>query len=305
VSGLAFLFIVLWSTGFIAGKWALPFAPPLTLIAIRLALASLVAAGFILALKIRMPRNPRSYLHIIVSGILLHACFQGGIFYAIYHGLPAGLCALIIGLQPILTALIVFFGREKLTPRQWMGMVLGLIGTVAVLSRGGLLTAGGVPALGLIVPALVGLVGLTVGTLYQKRFCSTESILPSTFVQYVACFVVTGALGLVVERPQVRWTGTLVLSLGWLSIVLSIGAVALLFMLIRKQSATLVAAYFYLVPVFTMMFGFILFHEHVGVAALFGCVVSVIGIYLVSHSAAPEPKVVEAPIAVVASVTEE
>ena len=272
------LFVLLWSTGFIGAKYGMPYAGPLTFLSLRyltlIVLMSLLAVGF----RCAWPVGLRQWLHLGMAGLLIHALYLGGVFVAISQGLPAGVVSLMVGLQPLLTAVLAgMLVGERVQARQWLGLGLGLIGSVLVLSariEGGFGWAG-------VLPALLALLGITLGTLYQKRFCPHFDWRSGAAVQFGAAGLVTLPLAFLVEGWQVQWTGEFVFALGWLVLVLSVGAIGLLNHLIRSGSAVNVASLFYLVPPATAVIAWLLFGETLTLIQLAGLGVAVTGVALV------------------------
>jgi len=285
IAAIPFLFVLLWSTGFIGAKFALPYIEPFTLLFVRMLLALVAFAGLILVFRSEWPR-PVDALHQLVVGSLIHAGYLGGVFAAIKLDMSAGLAALIVGLQPLLTALIArLFLGNSLHTRQWLGLGLGLVGVSLVLLQKDNTEVGGF-ATGALIAIVVALFSISIGTLYQKRFGQGSKLLTGSFFQYLATACWMGLLSLGFETQQVTWSPTLVLALAWLVIVLSIMAVLLLMIMIREGEAARVASYFYLVPPVTALEGWLLFDERLNTLALLGIVITVMGVYLVVRSGA-------------------
>lgn len=286
-SGAPLLFVFLWSTGFIGAKFGLPYASPLSFLLLRYLLVIGLMLGIALLFRAPWPREPRQWLHIGVSGLLVHGLYLGGVFSAIGHGLPAGITSLIVGLQPILTALGAgLWLGERVTRWQWLGLALGLFGVSLVLSgklAWGASTAA-LPVLPMLVPAVVALAGITIGTLYQKRFCPHFDLRSGAVIQFVPAALLTLAgLGLW-EDFRVAWSGEFLFALLWLVLVLSIGAIGLLNLLIRSGSAVNVASLFFLTPPTTALIAWAIFDETLSGAALLGMGVAVAGVYLSRRS---------------------
>lgn len=284
LAAMPLLFVVLWSTGFIGAKFGLPYAEPFTFLFIRFALTLALLIPLAHWLSGEWPRGARLWGHIAVSGLLVHGAYLGGVFYGIYLGMPAGLASLLVGLQPLLTAGLAgpLLG-ERLGGRQWLGLVLGLVGVVLVL--GGKLDPGealfqGFGA-GALLAILVALLGISGGTLYQKRHCTGMPLLSGTVVQYLAAGVVLGLGALLFEERSVTWTPTFALTLGWLVLVLSISAILLLMALIKRGEASRVASLFYLVPPVTALQAWWLFGEALPPISLAGMAVAIAGVVLV------------------------
>lgn len=274
-------FVGLWSTGFIGAKYGLPYAEPLTFLLVRLSLVAALLSLLALAMRAPWPRRAADAGHIAVAGLLVHGVYLGGVFAAIDQGLPAGVTALIVGLQPLLTATLAgpLLG-ERVTPRQWAGFVLGLCGVLLVTWEKLVLGAGQATSLGL---ALFALLGITLGTLYQKRFCSAMDLRTGTAIQYAATSVPLAAVALATETMEIDWTGDFIFALAWLGLALSVGAIFLLFLLIRHGAAAKVASLFYLVPPVTALIAWLMFDERLGVPALAGMAVAAAGVSLVSR----------------------
>jgi drug/metabolite transporter (DMT)-like permease len=272
------LFVVLWSTGFIGAKLGLPDCEPLTLLSLRYAAVLLLMGAIALATRAPWPASRAQWLHIGVSGLLIHAVYLGGVFTAIHLGLPAGVTALVVGLQPVLTALGAgMFLRERVRATQWAGLALGLAGVVLVVSNK---VAGGPSAAALLVPAVIALVGITAGTLYQKRFCASFDLRTGSVIQFLPCLVVTALAAWRTETMAVHWTPAFMFALGWLVLVLSLGAVSLLNVLIRSGSAVNVASLFYLTPPTTALIAWAMFGETLTGLALAGMALAVVGVWL-------------------------
>ncbi len=277
-----FLFVFLWSTGFIGAKYGLPYAEPLSFLLSRYILVIALMTAVVLASRAPWPKEPRQWLHIGVSGLLVHAVYLGGVFVAIKHGLPAGVTALVVGMQPLLTALGAgWLLGEKVSGRQWGGLALGFVGVALVVSG----KFGEAAALGpMLVPALLALLGITVGTLYQKRFCAQFDLRTGSLIQFVPSALVTALAVALFEDFRIEWTGDFVFALGWLVLVLSIGAISLLNLLIRSGSAVNVASLFYLTPLSTALIAFVIFAEKLSVIAAIGMLLAVSGVYLVARA---------------------
>lgn len=275
------LFVALWSTGFIGAKFGLPDAEPLTFLSVRY-LAVLVLMGAIAWLtRAPWPQKAAEWLHIGVSGLLVHALYLGGVFTAIAHGLPAGVTALVVGLQPVLTALGAgaFLG-ERVRPTQWIGLALGFAGVALVVAHKVAASASGGALTTMLVPAVLALLGITAGTLYQKRFCPAFDLRTGSVIQFLPCLAITALIAFETETMHVHWTGAFVFALGWLVLVLSLGAVSLLNMLIRRGSAVNVASLFYLTPPTTALMAWALFGETLTGLALVGMGLAVFGVWL-------------------------
>lgn len=276
------LFVLLWSTGFIGARLGLPYAGPLTFLTLRFVMAAGLLGLAALAMRAPWPRGLTEVGHYAVAGLLVHGVYLGGVFLGISLGIEAGLSALIVSLQPLLVAALAgLLLRERVSARQWAGLVLGVTGVVFVL--GEKLGRGPGEALGSLA-CLAALFGITAGTLYQKRFCSGMDLRTGTAIQFVAAGLVTGPLALLLEGGRVVWTGEFVCALLWLVLVLSLGAVSLLYVLIRKGAAASVSSLFFLVPPCTALIAWPLFGERLGSAALFGVALTVAGVMLAARS---------------------
>jgi drug/metabolite transporter (DMT)-like permease len=275
------LFVFLWSTGFIGAKYGLPHAEPLSFLLTRYGLVIALMTAIALATRAPWPARPRDWLHIGVSGLLVQAVYLGGVFVAIKHGLSAGITALVVGMQPLLTGLLSgWLLGERVSARQWGGLGLGFIGIALVVS--GKLGDG---ALGpMLIPALVALLGITLGTLYQKRYCPKFDLRSGSVIQFVPTAIVTAAAVAVFEDYRIDWNGHFLFALGWLVLVLSIGAISLLNLLIRGGSAVNVASLFYLTPPTTALIAFFVFGENLTLTVALGMAVAVSGVYLVARA---------------------
>ncbi len=278
-----FLFVLLWSTGFVGAKLGLPYAEPFTFLWVRMVLVVGLLLGLAWLLRSPWPKGWALNLHLGVSGLLLHAGYLGGVFFAISRGMPAGLSALIVGLQPILTAILAqFMLRERVSGLQWVGLLLGFVGVALVVGEKAL----GARLLS-IEPSAFLAIGLallctTLGTLYQKRFAAEMPLVGGTVVQYIAATAGLLILALLFrETMRIQWTSQFAFALAWLTVVLSIGAILLLMYLIRHNSASHVASLFYLVPPATALEAYFLFGERLGLLALLGMGLAAVGVALV------------------------
>lgn len=273
------VFVVLWSTGFVATKYVLTGAEPLTYLMVRMIL---VVALMAIIVALARPRWPdwRGVGHSVVAALLVHGFYLGGTAVAIHHSVPVALSALIPGLQPILTSTVAnrWLG-ERVTWLQWVGLLLGLAGVVLILHDRPLT---GDVGWGWLASG-VSLVSITFGALYQKRFCHDIDWRTGNLVQYiaVAAFFALGAWCF--ETGEIRWTQEFVLALIWLAVVLSIGSIGVLYWLIKRQGATQVASLFYLVPAVTALMAFVLFGEQLDALAWLGMAVCAAAVVLVSR----------------------
>ncbi len=278
---MPFLFVLIWSTGFVVAKFGLPFAPPLTFLLLRFASVLLVLLPLVVLMRAPWPHGRKR--HIAVAGILVQAGYLGGVWCAIKLGMPAGLSALIVGIQPILTAFAAPLVGETVRGRQWIGLVFGLAGV-------GLVVANKISLIGLswqsIALCLFALLSITVGTLYQKRYCASFDLRTGTVIQFAASFVVVLPFAIAFEHftpalETVEWTPRFIGALLWSVFALSIGAIFLLFALIRKSAATQVTSLLYLTPPTTAVMARVMFGETFSIVGMFGMMLAVIGVALV------------------------
>lgn len=272
-------FVVLWATGFIGARYAMPWAEPFTFLAVRFVLAAILLAGLMVVLGSKRATRTEA-LHATVAGILMHGIYLGAVFWAIHRGMPAGLSALIVGLQPLITAVLAgrFLG-EAILPRHWVGLAVGLLGVIIVLwpKLGAL--GGGVTAETLIA-SIVSVLGMSAGTVWQKRFASGGDLVAATMWQYVGGAALMTLASLAFETRTVIINGELIFAMAWLVLVLSIGAIFLLMVMIRDGEMSKVASLFYLVPSVTAVIAWALFGEQLNLVQLVGMAIATLGVGL-------------------------
>ncbi|MBK8173802.1 MAG: DMT family transporter [Rhodospirillales bacterium] len=275
------VFVLLWSTGFIGAKFGMPYAQPFTFLLTRYVVVASALAIAAVARGAPWPRRWGDIRRIALVGVLIHAIYLGGVFLAISLGVPAGIAALIVSLQPLATALLSgpYLG-ERVSAVQWTGLVLGFAGVVLVVVDKLTWSHGQFAGVG---AAVVALLGITAGTLYQKRHATGMNLITGSCVQFAAAGLATVPVVLLFEGRGIEWTGSFVFALLWLSFVLSIGAITLFHMLIRRGAAAKVASLFYLTPAVTAVLAWLLFDETLGWTAIGGMVVAMLGVALVAR----------------------
>lgn len=276
------LFVWLWSTGFIGAKYGLPFAEPFTLLLIRMLLTLVLLAGLAWIMKTRWP-GWRGAGHLAVTGMLVHGCYLGGVYYAIQDGMASGIVSLIVGLQPLVTAAAaVVFLKESVSRRQWAGLALGLAGvTLVLLEKFGVSGSDSMYSPWSLLWAVFALAGISIGTVYQKRYGTNADLVAGSLIQFSAAAALFAVGAFALETREVEWSLQLQLSMAWLVVGLSIGAVLLLMWLIRQGAASQVASLFYLVPPVTALEAFLLFDERLGALAITGGLIAIVGVALV------------------------
>jgi len=273
------IFVLLWSTGFVATKYVVHNADPLTYLAIRMALVVVLMAVIAAIARPKWP-DRIGIAHSVVAGILVHGFYLGGTAIAIAHSIPAGLSALIPGLQPILTSTLAnrWLG-ERVMPLQWAGLLLGLAGVLLILHDRPM---SGEAGWGWLASG-VSLISITLGTLYQRRYCNAIDWRAGNLVQYIAVTIFFGIGAWLFENRVVHWTAEFVLALSWLAVVLSIGSIGLLYWLIRHAAATAVASLFYLVPAVTALMAYVLFGETLDALAVAGMAMCAAAVFVVNR----------------------
>ncbi len=278
------VFVLIWSTGFIVARYGMPHAPPMKFLMLRYLGSVACFIAWALLARAAWPRGRTQWLHLAVTGVLMHAGYLGGVWAAVKTGMGAGLSALLVGLQPVLTALWVSGRGGSVSPRQWAGLSLGLLGLVLVVWQK--LGLGEVHALNLAL-ALGALTSITAGTLYQKRHVQPCDVRTANLVQLAAAGVVTLPLALLESEP-VRWvtaSGALntemVGALAWSVLALSLGGSSLLYLLIQRGAATTVSSLMYLVPPTTAVMAWVLFGEPITAWTVAGVTLTALGVSLV------------------------
>jgi len=276
------LFVVLWATGFIGARYAMPWSEPFSFLAVRFALAALILLALALALRAK-PLSRRQAAHAVLVGALVHGVYLGAVFWAIRNGMPAGLSALIIGLQPLITAVMAGLALgEKVLPRHWAGLAIGFAGIVIVLAPRIGDAVGGVTA-ATLAACVFGVGAISAGTVWQKRYLAGADLVSGTLWQYVGATVVVAAGSLAFETRTFVVTGELVFAMAWLVLVLSIGAIFLLMHMIREGEMAKVSSLFYLVPAVTALIAWVLFGETLTPLQLVGMVVTMAGVAMATR----------------------
>ena len=282
------LFVLLWSTGFIGAKLGLPYAEPFTFLLVRFTTLAVILVLASLILRAPWPKNRAEVFHLMVSGILVHGVYLVCRLLLEKKKLSTGITALIVGMQPLLTALVArsYLG-EQISPKQWTGLILGFCGIVLVVTRK--IAFNSLEGVG-VVSAAIALVGITLGVLYQKRHCSGMDLRSGSAIQFIPCVGLMAILASQFESMEITWTGQFFFALVWLVMVLSLGAITLLYILIHRGAATQVASLFYLVPPVVAVLGYFLFGEELGWVAIIGMAVAVLGVALVTADGKKQPQ---------------
>ena len=289
IKAMPVVFVLIWSTGFIVAKYGLPYAPPLSFLSIRYALSLLCFLAWIAIARVAWPQSRSQWLHLGVTGVLIHAGYLGGVWSAIKGGMGSGLSALIVGLQPVLTAVWVSRmgdasqGGNRVSARQWLGLVMGLAGLLLVVSRKFGADDEATPYT--LAFAVLALLSITAGTLYQKRFVKAADVRSANAIQLGAALLVTLPF-VFLETEAVQWTPGFVGALAWAVLALTLGGSSLLYMLIQRGAATAVSSLMYLVPPTTALMAWLLFGEAITVATVLGTALTALGVWLVVRSRA-------------------
>lgn len=272
------VFVLIWSTGFIVARYGMPHAPPMSFLVMRYALSLLCFLVWISIARVAWPQNRSQWLHLAITGIFMHAGYLGGVWAAVKAGMGSGLAALIVGLQPVLTAIWLSWTGGKITGRQWAGLLLGFMGLAMVVSRK--FGQGGEANTATLIFAVGALVSITVGTLYQKHFVAPCDVRSANSVQLGAAFLVTLPLALL-ESESVRWNVELAGAMAWSVLVLTLGGSSLLYLLIQRGAAASVTSLMYLVPPVTAFIAWLLFGEVITALTIAGTVLTAAGVSMV------------------------
>ena len=283
---IPWLFVLIWSTGFVAAKYGLPYAEPFTLLSYRNGLTLIVLFIIMQVKKSIWPSSGMAFIHLMVTGLLIHGVYLGGVFQAIKWEIPIGLTAMIIGLQPLGMAFIAgIILHERIIRKQWIGLIIGLLGLYLVLfEKFDLAIEGFFTGFSfLAVLAVFGsLVGISLGTIYQKRFCSDMDLISGTLIQYLGAFILCIIMSLCFETGDILWTNAFMITLAWQVFGLSIGAVLLLMTMIKQDALARVGSYFYLVPVLVAIQAWYLFDETMNFISIIGVLLIVFAVAIAS-----------------------
>jgi drug/metabolite transporter (DMT)-like permease len=290
---MPWVFVLIWSTGFIVARYGMPHSPPMSFLAVRYALSILCFLPWIWVVGVKWPTSRRQWLHLSVTGVLMHAGYLGGVWAAVKAGMGSGLAALIVGIQPVLTAIWLSHmgGVEgRVTRRQWLGLLLGFAGLVLVVSRkfgtGETVGTGDHADWWNLSLAVLALFSITIGTLYQKRYVKTCDVRSANSVQLIAALLVTLPLALL-ESESMRWNTELAGAMAWSVLGLTLGGSSLLYLLIQRGAAAKVTSLMYLVPPCTALIAWVLFREPITAFTVAGTALTALGVSLVVR--APKP----------------
>lgn len=283
------VFVLIWSTGFIVARYGMPHSPPMSFLAWRYALSIACLLLWVKLARVSWPQGRRQWLHLAVTGCLMHAGYLGGVWAAVKAGMGSGLAALVVGLQPVLTAVWLSARGSAVSPRQWLGLVLGFAGLALVVSHkfahahvGDTATAQN------LAYATLALLSITAGTLYQKRHVQPCDVRSASLVQLAAALAVTLPLALAEAEP-LRWHPELVGAMAWSVLGLTLGGSSLLYLLIQRGAAASVSSLMYLVPPCTAVLAWLLFGEPITATTLLGTALAALGVGLVVRAPAAKP----------------
>ena len=285
------VFVLIWSTGFIVAKFGLPFAPPLTFLVIRYFLSIVCFLLWIWLARAAWPTDKKQWLHLAVTGVLVHGGYLGGVWVAVKGGMGSGLAALIVGFQPILTALWLSSldsttsagsAGNVVSKRQWAGLLLGLAGLLLVVAR----KFGATNEVTLLTFAatVFALFSITIGTLYQKKHVAATDVRTANVIQLSAALVLTLPFAML-EAEAITWNASFVGAMAWAVLALTLGGSSLMFMLIQRGAATTVTSLLYLVPPTTALMAWVLFDEAITFVTLLGIALTAVGVSLVVRPA--------------------
>lgn len=291
VKAMPGVFVLIWSTGFIVARYGMPYAPPFTFLLWRYFFSILCFLPWIVLARVAWPRDRKQALHLAVTGMLMHAGYLGGVWAAVKAGMGSGLSSLIVGIQPVLTAIwlstLSRSGAAAVSRRQWLGLLLGFAGLVMVVSRK---FVQGTPldhvTLENMAWAVMALLAITTGTLYQKRFVQPCDVRTANTVQLMAAALVTIPLAWL-EPQGMQWNGQLMGAMAWSVLGLTLGGSSLLYMLIQRGAAATVASLMYLVPPTTALIAWVLFDEQITAITLLGTAITAVGVSLVVRPSSP------------------
>ena len=293
VRAMPAVFVLIWSTGFIVARYGMPHAPPFSFLAMRYAFSIFCFSIWIYWAKVKWPQTRQEFLHLSITGILMHAGYLGGVWAAVKAGMGSGLSALIVGFQPVLTAIWLssrgVSAENKISQRQWMGLILGFLGLLLVvwrkLTQGSALDHVNLVNLSF---ALMALLSITLGTLYQKSFVKPCDVRSANTIQLMAALVVTSPLAFL-ETEAIQWNAELWGAMAWSVLGLTLGGSSLLYLLIQKGAAASVTSLMYLVPPCTAILAWFLFDEPITLVTLLGIALTAWGVSWVVRA----PKVKE------------
>ena len=272
------VFVLIWSTGFIVARFAMPQSPPMKFLAVRYALSILCFVPWIVLAKVPWPTDRAQWQHLAVTGVLMHACYLGGVWAAVKAGMGSGLVALIVGLQPVLTAFWLTSRGGRFARWQWLGLILGFVGLLMVVSRK--FGSGGEAHWLNMALAIGALFGITIGTLYQKRFVAPCDVRTASVIQLSAALLATLPLALL-EAEAMHWNADLLGAMAWSVLALTLGGSSLLYLLIQRGAAASVTSLMYLVPPCTALMAWVLFSEPITALTIAGTLITAVGVSLV------------------------
>jgi drug/metabolite transporter (DMT)-like permease len=276
---MPWVFVWIWSTGFIVARYGMPHAPPLSFLALRYALSILCFLPWIMWSHVSWPAQGRQWLHLAVTGVLMHGLYLGGVWSAVKLGMGSGLSALVIGLQPVVVALWISFQGMALGSRMWTGLLLGFAGLALVVSEK--VGAGGEATLLNMSMVVVSLLSMSAGTLYQKRFVAPCDVRTANVVQLAAALALTAPWAWILETEPLRWNIELGGAMAWSVLALTLGGSSLLYLLLQRGAAASVSSLMYLVPPVTAVMAWMIFSEPITVPVLAGTALAAYGVSLV------------------------
>lgn len=283
------IFVFIWSTGWIMARLIAPFGEPLTFLTVRYLCAFVVAAALAVITRAKWPTSRKAIFHAMISGVLLHAIYLGGVWIAVRMGVPAGISALVAALQPLMTGIIAqAFGLERIRLVQGVGIFVGLLGVLAVISPKLMATSGEWGHLGpAFIINVIGMISVTLGTFYQKRFIAEGDFLGVITWQYVGAMLVTLPAAYLFETMHIEWRMETWIGLAWSVLVLSIAAILLMLLMIRRGAVSKLSALIYLIPPTAAAQAYILFGETMSLLQVAGMAVTAFGVYLATKASPP------------------